>query len=95
MGPFLASGLLVHFEGLPSSERRSAALDVFGVFVVALTLTLVLYRPHRDGADWFTTSVLVLYAVLTMTTVGLVVVLVAARHWALDPTGCRSSSRAR
>ncbi len=54
----------VHFKGLPSSERRSAALDVFGVFVVALTLTLVLYRPHRDGAGMFTTSLLVLYAVL-------------------------------
>jgi signal transduction histidine kinase len=85
LGPWLASGLLIHFEGLPSTEKRSAALDVFGVFVVALTLTLALCRPHSDAADLLTTTVLVLYAVLLMTTVGIVVVLVVARHWAIRP----------
>jgi hypothetical protein len=77
----LATGLLVTGAGISGlGWPRPPPLDVFGVFVVASTLTLVLYRPHRDGADLFSTVVLVLYAVLLITTVGIVVVLVVARH---------------
>jgi PAS domain S-box-containing protein len=84
LAPCLTIGLLsVLLKGLAKGESRAVLLDLVGIVVMALTLTLALYLPL-----WGKTSVLanvaaVLYPVLYLTTLGVCILTVLTRKISL------------
>ncbi|HEV3273164.1 MAG TPA: adenylate/guanylate cyclase domain-containing protein [Candidatus Methylacidiphilales bacterium] len=80
----LTIGLLsVLLKGLTKGETRAVLLDLVGIVVMALTLTLALYLPLWGNASVLANVAAVLYPVLYLTTLGVCILTILTRRISL------------
>src|SRR5271155_426769 len=80
LAPCLTIGLLtVLLKGQTKSETRAVLLDLTGIVVMALTLTLALYVPLWGNTAVMVNVAAVLYPVFFITTLGVCILTVLTR----------------
>ena len=86
LGPCLAIGLLHSLKRhVPREHLRSALLDIAGLSIAVLALTLALYLPRRGDLGWLEMLVYVAYPVFLLSASCIGVLLVLAGRPRLAP----------